>query len=157
MEHINKKQKYDKILNVQKISNSYFQNTHLLHNTLLPYFCNEIPLKLINKLFFRLNYERYNTHIQPHGIVETYYKDTKTSEKRITYKNGVFNGLYEEWYPNGQLEKRWHYKNGILDGLCEHWYRDERLIERINYRNGKPSDFHEVLPSHNGIERYRIL
>jgi hypothetical protein len=41
----------------------YFGNAELLQNTLLSYFCNEEPLKLVNKKFYGLNYEKYNTHI----------------------------------------------------------------------------------------------
>lgn len=60
----------------------YFQNTELLQNTLLPYFCVEEPLKSINKLFSELNYEKYNTHLQPHGIIKTYYMQTMTIKER---------------------------------------------------------------------------
>jgi hypothetical protein len=62
----------------------YFNNIVLLQNTLLPYFCNEEPLKLVNKQFYRLNYEKYNTHYQPHGILETYCPKTKILYDRET-------------------------------------------------------------------------
>lgn len=95
------------------ISNTYLKNTHLLQNTLLPYFCDEYPLVSLNKLFSNLNYERYNTHTQPHGIIETYNLKTKNIEKRENYRNGKLHGLYEEWY-DGQLWERKNYKNGKL-------------------------------------------
>jgi hypothetical protein len=62
----------------------YFGNVQLLQSTLLPYFCNEQPLKLVNKQFYRLNYEKYNTHYQPHGILEIYYLETQTIKSRQT-------------------------------------------------------------------------
>ncbi len=68
----------------------YFENIQLLQNTLLKYFSDEYPFKLLNKKFSTLNYEKYNTHYQLHGIIETYYIDTKTLQKRVTYKNGKF-------------------------------------------------------------------
>ena len=40
----------------------YFENIQLLQNTLLKYFSDEYPLKLLNKKFSTLNYEKYNTH-----------------------------------------------------------------------------------------------
>ena len=49
---------------------AYFNIIVLLQNTLLPYFCDEIPLISINKKFYNLNYEKYNIRLQPHGIVE---------------------------------------------------------------------------------------
>jgi len=142
-------------------SKKYFNNSTLLENTLLPYFCEPEPLKLINKIFLSLNYEKYNTHIQPHGIIETYYRKTKILAKRETYKNGKLNGLHEGWYENGKLQdisnckndlfhglyetfylsgKLWNrcwYKNGILDGLWEMWYENSQEWSRANYKNGK--------------------
>jgi len=146
----------------------YFGNSILLQNTLLPYFCDENPLKLINKLFSTLNYEKYNTHIKPHGIFETFYQDrkivekrdfwkngekyiseiwfetpTKTIEndslllKRFNYKNNKLNGLYEEWYENGQRSKRCNYKNNKLHGLYEFWYLNGQLAEKYLYKKDR--------------------
>jgi hypothetical protein len=39
---------------------TYFENIPLLQNTLVPYFCEPEPLKSINKVFFKLNYEKYS-------------------------------------------------------------------------------------------------
>jgi hypothetical protein len=66
----------------------YFNDIPLLQNTLLPYFCDQYPLVCINKKFKTLNYAKYNTLLQPHGIVEIYYNGTKIIEEKITYKNG---------------------------------------------------------------------
>jgi antitoxin component YwqK of YwqJK toxin-antitoxin module len=147
MEH-NKKVKFDNIANTQKISNSYFQNSYLLHNTLLPYFSDDEPLKLINKLFYRLNYERYNTHIQPHGIIETYYFGTKTIHDRKTYKIGwivqkMVYGLFKKWYMNGKLYTKGNYTNKKLNGILERWYSNGQLKELINYKNGILSGLYE--------------
>lgn len=89
----------------------YFQNKDLLQNILLPYFCYKHPLKLLNKQFSKLDYEKYNTHIQPHGILETYYKDTKSINTQKTYKNSQLNGLYACWYENGNIEIRCNFNN----------------------------------------------
>jgi hypothetical protein len=37
-----------------------------------------------------------NIHIQPHGIVETYYDKIKIIATRKIYKNGELDGLSEE-------------------------------------------------------------
>lgn len=88
----------------------YFENIPLLQNTLLTYFNTEEDLKILNKQFKNLDYEKYNTHIQPHGILEIYYIKTKTIEERITYKNGKLDGLYEIFYENGELYEKSNWK-----------------------------------------------
>jgi antitoxin component YwqK of YwqJK toxin-antitoxin module len=124
----------------------YFDNTILLENTLLPYFDEAEPLKYINKKFYRLDYEKYLTHIQLHGILETYYLKTKTIMEREIYKNGKLNGIYKSWYEthsdtivgdNSQLYERCNYKNGKLDGLYENWFQNGQLLEQGYYKNGK--------------------
>jgi len=124
-----------------KASTKYFENLLLLQNTLLSYFCKPEPLKLINKQFYKLNYEKYNTHLQPHGTKITYYPKTKIIKTRKiikskkTYKNGKLNGLFEEYNINGQLTERCNFKNGVQDGLFESWYDDGILEARCNYKN----------------------
>ena len=140
----------------------YLNNTQLLQNTLLPYFNSLYPLIILNKQFSKLNYEKYNTHIQPHGIIETFYTNGNIKEHKNyvngqlhglyteyynttpsslciirTYKNHKENGLYEYWNQNGKLKIRCNYKNGGLDGLYEEYYRTGELMQRINYKNEK--------------------
>jgi len=107
----------------------YFQNNDLLQNTLLPYFCNEVPLKLINKQFSQLNYEKYMSR----NVIETFECSGKS---RINYKNGRYDGLYEYWYKNGQSKLRINYKNGRHHGLYEEWYDNGQLWIRKNYKDG---------------------
>ncbi len=73
--------------------NQYFQNIQLLENTLLSYFQDPYPLIFINKQFSKLHYEKYNTHLQPHGIYELYFSKIKTIMKRCNFKNGKENRL----------------------------------------------------------------
>jgi len=119
------------------ISTQYFQNVPLLQNTLLSYFKEEEPLKNINKQFRDLNYEKYNTHIEPHGVKITYFPETKIMESRASYINGDLDGLSESWYENGQLMEKIEYKNGKLNGLYEVWYLDGKLDEKSHYKNDK--------------------
>jgi len=113
----------------------YFNNSELLQNTLLHYFCDEILLKPINKKFSELNYEKYNTHIQPHGIFETYYENAKIKVRK-TFKNGKKNGLCEEWYDSGELWVKCWYKNNKLHGLYKKWHDSGQLWVKCNYKNG---------------------
>jgi len=135
--------------------NNYFQNIPLFENTLLTYFSEEEPLKNINKQFQNLEYEKYNTHSEPHGIKITYYSDTKTIDEKSTYKNGILDGLYEKYYKNSQLYFKINYKNGKKDGLFESWYDNNRLEERSNYKNGKYDGLYERW-YYTGILRQKI-
>jgi len=121
----------------ENITTHYFENTPLLQNTLLSYFEEGEILKTVNKQFSELNYEKYNTHPEPHGIKETYYRKTKILKTLVTYKNGKKNGIYEKYYINGKLAIRKNYKNGIENGLYESWYDNGQLTIRCNYKNGK--------------------
>jgi antitoxin component YwqK of YwqJK toxin-antitoxin module len=136
----------------------YFNNTALLQNTLLPYFCEPESLKSINKKFYNLNYEKYNNHIQPHGIIESYYPETKIFDERITYKNGKFEGLYEKYNMSGILWKRCYYKNDELQGLYELFDYNGAIHTRYNYNKGEKDGICETYNADKklyAIEKYR--
>jgi len=134
----------------ENISTQYFQNVPLLENTLLTYFDEEEPLKNINKQFQNLNYEKYNTHIEPHGVKISYYPDTKIIEEKVTYANGKLNGLYEEYYSNGTLKLKTYYKNDLKNGLSEQWHNNGRKWIRSNYKDGELDGLYEAWYS-NGL------
>jgi hypothetical protein len=122
----------------------YFKNSELLQNTLLSYFYDEEPLKSVNKLFSNLNYEKYNTHIKPHGIVEIYY-GKGTLYQKCNYTNGNLHGLYEEWNYDGQLRFRIHYKNEKLDGLYEEYLDNGQIYKRDNYAHGELNGLYKTM------------
>lgn len=64
----------------------------------------------------------------------TYIK-TPLIEK--TYKDGKLDGLYREWYPNGQLFYEKTYKDGQLDGLYRRWYSNGQLWDECTFKDGK--------------------
>ncbi len=131
----------------------YFGNIQVLQNTLFPYFCNPYPLISLNKKLSTLNYEKYNTHLQPHGTTTTYYPETKIIESTKNYKNGKLHGLYENYNKNGKIIQRWNYLNNQLDGLYELWHdtqNDEikrsngQLKHRSNYKNDQLDGLYEI-------------
>ncbi len=117
--------------------NQYFNNTQLIQNTLLPYFHDSYPLIPINKQYSKLNYEKYNTHLQPHGIFESYFLKAKTIYQRMNFINGKLDGLYQEWDENNLLRVRCEYKNYKIEGLYEHWYSNGQLSTKSWNKNGK--------------------
>ena len=53
--------------------------------------------------------------------------------------NTSFDGLYESFYFNGQLNKRCFYKLGVLNGEYEEYTEDGTLILKVKYINGEKS------------------
>ena len=64
-------------------------------------------------------------------------------ESVSNYKNGFLNGLYEHYYPNGQVAARTNYKYGEEDGPCETWHPNGQLRSHMNYKNGKLNGLYE--------------
>ena len=82
----------------------------------------------------------------------TYYKN-KNYYKLVTYHNGEYDGLYEEYYNfnkyfnmcnyknhkfsnRQQIKIRCHYKNGKLHGLYEQWFESGLKYKKCYYENG---------------------
>ena len=72
------------------------------------------------------------------GLYEEWYGNGQLIKLRTNYKNGNLDGLYESYYDNGQLESRTTYKNNEEHGLSVVYYKNGQLRERFNYKNGKP-------------------
>ena len=70
-----------------------------------------------------------------------YYKDTLTYHQTFKrcihhYREGILNGDYEEFYPNGKIKTKGNYKDGKKSGL-EQWWRETGDISGYNtYKNG---------------------
>ena len=53
-----------------------------------------------------------------------------------TYKDGKENGLFTEWYENGQMSYEGIYKDGELDGLHIEWYDNGQKLAIRTYKDG---------------------
>jgi RING-variant domain/MORN repeat variant len=73
---------------------------------------------------------------QKHG---SYY--IKTIEGRTliihSYINGIMDGPYVEYYPNGQIRSACRCKNNKIEGEYTEWYEDGAIKEESHYENGK--------------------
>ena len=49
---------------------------------------------------------------------------------------GIFNGTYQEYYPDGSLLRSANYSNGVLNGMEEKYFNNGQLQESINYIQG---------------------
>ena len=65
-------------------------------------------------------------------------------KSEVSIKNGILDGLYQEWYDNGQLKSEINLKDGQLYGVYQQWYENGQLLSEGNYKNGYL----------NGIEKY---
>ena len=73
------------------------------------------------------------------GLWEEFYENGNVS---VTghLKNGKNDGFWEDYYENGQLKKRIYLKQAVVDGLWEEYYEDGQLKIRGNYKDGgKPN------------------
>ena len=73
---------------------------------------------------------------KPDGVYETYNERKGYLYDRITYKEGVQEGMSEYFYDNGNLRSRTYWKNGRRDGSLELFYEDGTLNYIRHYKNG---------------------
>jgi hypothetical protein len=71
------------------------------------------------------------------------------------FRGNLENGIYEEWYPNGQIAKRIGRKNGMPDGLSEYWYANGYRKSRSNYEEGRLRGLREFWYESTGRMSYR--
>ena len=60
--------------------------------------------------------------------------DTKLNQTNF---QGQRHGLWESYYPNGQLRYKGNYQNGKLYGLCEIYYDNGKLWSKGYFKNYK--------------------
>ena len=61
------------------------------------------------------------------------------SKEPINYETTLIerDGLYTNWYENGQKESEGTYKNGKLDGLNTMWYENGQKWYEGTFKDGK--------------------
>lgn len=52
-------------------------------------------------------------------------------------KNGVSDGVYRDWFENGQLYFETNWKDGKLDGVYRRWYENGQLEIESRWKDGK--------------------
>ena len=70
------------------------------------------------------------------GEYEEYYTNGNIKIK-TEYDNGKICGNYTEFYPTGELRIRTHYCGGKIDGEYTEYYRDGTINVKTQYVNGK--------------------
>jgi len=81
-----------------------------------------------------INYE--TTLIERDGLYTNWYENGQKRDE-LTYKDGKFDGLYTNWYENGQKRFELTYKDGIHNGLLTWWYDNGQKESEGIYKNNK--------------------
>jgi hypothetical protein len=97
-----------------------------------------------DKSIYNAYYESGNLRIETvqisdnNFLVKEYYEDGML--KSTTEKNakGIEYGKFELFYPNGILEQRAFKKNGILNGIMENYYDNGKPERSVKIKDGKP-------------------
>ena len=74
------------------------------------------------------------------GVVENYKipEGNNVFEGKISFKNGIIDGVVELYYPNGKLAKIGTFKNGKTNGIQKDFYENgiiklEKLEKSLNF------------------------
>ena len=66
------------------------------------------------------------------------YTESGQLERKGSYKDGKEDGPYESYFESGQLEKKTSYKDGKEDGLFVSYFKDGHIYHKGNYKDGEP-------------------
>jgi antitoxin component YwqK of YwqJK toxin-antitoxin module len=77
------------------------------------------------------------------GVWQEYYNNGEIRSRGL-YSNGKKDGLWKEYYENGNLERKVNYKKGLKVGFLENYHIDGQLLGRINYEDGKENGLMEA-------------
>ncbi len=72
-----------------------------------------------------------------HGPFTSYHPTNGFPWQKGTYVNGLRDGLYQHWYPDGQLAHKCFYTRGALDGEMMDYYLDGKPMQQRFYINGE--------------------
>ena len=69
------------------------------------------------------------------GLTEQFYSDTGKLRVSGNYKNGVLDGEFKAYYPNGNLQGEVNYKNGEMNGEFKEYHENKNIRLSGNYKN----------------------
>jgi antitoxin component YwqK of YwqJK toxin-antitoxin module len=80
-----------------------------------------------------------------------YYSNGNVSMKGQKNSGGQEEGLWEWFYPNGNIKCRIPYKNGKEDGIAEWFYSNGNIRIRIPYKEGEEDGIAEEFDEQGNI------
>ncbi len=69
------------------------------------------------------------------GLTEQFYNDTGKLRVSANYKNGVLDGEFKAYYPNGNLQGEVTYKNGEMNGEYKEYHENKNIRLSGSYKN----------------------
>ena len=90
-------------------------------------------------IFFKDNYNSLKTKEEYLSDGRHVFNHLYSGKEIVNLKNGKRNGLYQEYYKNGNIESEINYKNGIQEGETLRYREDGLLFRKSNLVNGEYS------------------
>lgn len=72
-----------------------------------------------------------------HGTTKTLYPETGNVAESIEYKNGIKDGSYKKYFPDGALMTEGTYVNDLLDGKFILYHPNGEVQVKGKYKNGR--------------------
>ena len=69
------------------------------------------------------------------GVTEQFYNDTGKLRVSVNYKNGVLEGEFKAYYPNGNLQGEVNYVNGEMNGDFKEYHENKKIRLSGSYKN----------------------
>ena len=69
------------------------------------------------------------------GVTEQFYNDTGKLRVSANYKNGVLEGEFKAYYPNGNLQGEVNYVNGEMNGNFKEYHENKKIRLSGSYKN----------------------
>lgn len=77
-----------------------------------------------------------NGQIQMDAFYSAFDKRIK-EENQCNYRSNTKEGLYKEWFGNGQIAYKGNYKNGLRNGIFTSWYKNGQKEAKENWLKGQ--------------------
>lgn len=69
------------------------------------------------------------------GVTKQFYNDTGKLRVSANYKNGVLEGEFKAYYPNGNLQGEVNYVNGEMNGEFKEYHENKKIRLSGSYKN----------------------
>jgi pimeloyl-ACP methyl ester carboxylesterase len=94
-----------------------------------------IDYNVTNRLYHVKDYFE-NGQIQMDAFYSAFDKHIK-EESQCNYHSNTKEGLFKEWFANGQIAYEGNYKNGLRNGMSTSWYTTGQKEAEENWLNGQ--------------------
>ena len=94
-----------------------------------------IDHNIVNRLYHVKDYFE-NGQFQMDAFYSAFDKHIK-EESQCNYRSNTKDGLYKEWYDNGQIAYEGNYKNGLRNGISTSWYKNGQKEAEEHWLKGQ--------------------